>query len=104
MSELPGDQSWHSKTPGRAEWSWGKFSHIGPPAGFIIFAVTWVTSFTGILRGYAKEKKAVSFQGIKHECGFSVNFWRALLNKPQKGVGTCTGVWASPPSPVFAGE
>lgn len=71
---------------------------------FIIFAVTWVTSFTGVRRGYAKEEKAVSFRGIKCKCGFSVNFWTALLNEPQKGVGICTGVWASPPSPVFSGE
>jgi len=83
MSELPGDQSWHRKTPGRAAWSWGKVSHIGPPAVFIIFAVTWVTSFTGIQRGYVKEEKAVSFRGIKHKCGFRVNFWR-LLNRAKK--------------------
>lgn len=74
MSELPGDESWHSKTQVRTAWHWGKVSHIGPPAAFFSLTVAWVTFFTGFQRGYTKEGKAVSFQGGKCKCRFSINF------------------------------
>lgn len=88
----------------RAAQSWGKVSHVGPPAAFISFAMTWVTSFTGIQRGYTKKDKAVSFQGIKCKHRISVNFWKSVSYELQKGVGICTSVWGSLPSFIFAEE
>lgn len=72
----------------RTAQSWGKVSHVGPPAAFISFAVTWVTSFTGTQRGYAKKDKAVSFQGIKCKHRISVNFGDLSHMSYKKGLGS----------------